>query len=152
MPRSPVCVDANIVVALVTAETSSQKALALWTEWMTSEIEPVAPRLLHYEVTSVMRRKVVRGSMQLEDASRSLREALALDIAVIDPAGLSALAFELADRLRQPAAYDAHYLALSELLDCECWTADERLYNAIHAQVPRLRWLGHFGAGTLTPL
>jgi predicted nucleic acid-binding protein len=151
MPRSPVCVDANIVVALVTAEAFSQRALALWTSWMTGENEPIAPWLLQFEVTSVMRRKVVRGSMQLEDAARSLREALALDIALIDRPGLSELAFEIADRLQQPATYDAHYLALAELLDCEFWTADERLYNAIRAQFPKVRWLGHFATDALTP-
>ena len=28
------------------------------------------------------------------------------------------------------AAYDSFYLALAEGLDCELWTADERLHNA----------------------
>ena len=33
MPKSQVCVDANIVVALVTAERFSRTALALWQEF-----------------------------------------------------------------------------------------------------------------------
>jgi hypothetical protein len=30
-----------------------------------------------------------------------------------------------------PATYDAHYLALAERENCEFWTADTRLFNAI---------------------
>ena len=42
----------------------------------------------------------------------------------------------------RPAAYDAHYLALAEMAGCPFWTADERLYDRVHAEldwVHRLR-------------
>ncbi|MFQ6100918.1 MAG: type II toxin-antitoxin system VapC family toxin [Anaerolineae bacterium] len=142
MPRSPVCVDANVVVALVTAERFSHAALALWQELTHRDLQPVAPLLLRYEVTSTLRRKIVRGAMSSEDAGQALREALALDIHYLDPPGLSEQAFELAARFQRPAAYDAHYLALAHHLNCSFWTADERLYNSIRADCPRIRWLG----------
>ena len=37
MPKSPVCVDASVVVALVTAERFSRVALGLWQEWIAQE-------------------------------------------------------------------------------------------------------------------
>ena len=144
MPRSQVCVDANVVVALVTAERFSHAALALWQELTKRDWQPVAPLLLRYEVTSTLHRKIVRGVMASEDARRALREALALDIHYLDPPDLSLRAFELAARSERPAAYDAHYLALADHLNCPFWTADERLYNTVHADFPHIRWLGDY--------
>ena len=142
MPRSPVCVDANVVVALVTAERFSRAALALWEELTRKDLQPVAPLLLRYEVTSALWRKTVQKVMASEDARRALQEALALDIQYLDPPGLSLQALELAARFQRPAAYDAHYLALADHLSCPFWTADERLYNAIRADCPHVCWLG----------
>lgn len=144
MPRSPVCVDASIVVALVTPETQSDEALALWAEWMQAGVEVIAPALLRCEVASALWRKVVRKVMALEDARRSLQEALSLGIEFLDPPELLVLAFDLAARLQRPAAYDAHYLALAELVKAEFWTADERLYNAVRDKLPYIRWLGGY--------
>jgi predicted nucleic acid-binding protein len=142
MPGSPVCVDASIVVTLVTAEAQSERALALWAEWMQRDIEVVAPILLRYEVTSALRHKVIREMMSPQDARRALEEALSLDIELLDPPELALRAFDLAARLNRPAAYDAHYLALAEMMDGECWTADEKLYNAIQQEFPNIRWPG----------
>jgi predicted nucleic acid-binding protein len=147
MLTSPVCIDANLVIALVTARPLSHKAIDLWQDLVQRDHQPVAPFLLRYEVASALFRKAVRGMMDPEDAQQALQEAMALDIRYLDPPGLSLRAFDLAIRLRQPAAYDAHYLALAEHLDCPFWTADERLYNAVHADFPRVRWLGGYQPG-----
>jgi predicted nucleic acid-binding protein len=144
MSRSPICIDANVVVALVTAERFSRTAFALWQELTKRDWQALAPALLRYEVTSALHRKVLRGTMDLEDARQALREALALDIHYLDPPDLSLRAFELAASFRRPAAYDAHYLALANHLNCAFWTADEHLYNVIHADFPHVRWLGGY--------
>lgn len=142
MPRSPVCVDANLVVALVTTEAQSKRALALWAEWMRSNARVIAPTLLRYEVTSALRRKGLREVLSAQDARRALEQALSLDIELLDPPTLSLCAFDLAARFNRPAAYDAHYLALAEILKAEFWTADERLYNAVREDFPHIHWLG----------
>ena len=144
MPRSPVCVDASIIVALVTTEDQSKKALALWAEWMRGDVQVAAPTLLRYEATSALRRKVVRGAMSLQDARRALEETLSLDIELFDPGELFPRAFDLAASFNRPAAYDAHYLALAEMMESEFWTADERLYNAVRDDFPRIHWLGDY--------
>ena len=51
---------------------------------------------------------------------------------------------ELAWELHQPAAYDAHYLALAEILDCEMWTADDRFFRAASSTSGRVRRLADF--------
>jgi hypothetical protein len=39
-------------------------------------------------------------------------------------------------RLKRAAAYDSYYLALAESLNCDLWTTDSRLVNAV-----KLRWV-----------
>jgi len=144
MPRSPVCIDANLVVGLVTTEAQSKRALALWAEWMRGNTRVIAPTLLRYEVTSALRRKALQGVLSAQDARRALEQALSLDIELLDPPTLSLRAFDLAARFNRPAAYDAHYLALTEILGAEFWTADERLYNAVREGFPHIHWLGNY--------
>ena len=142
MPNLPVCVDASLVVALVTPESQSERALALWTAWMSRDAEVVAPHLLRYEVASALWCKVVRGLMQAKDARRALEVALSLDIAFLDPPELPLRAFDLASRLNRPSTYDTCYLALTDIVGGKFWTADERLYNAVRNAFPAIRWVG----------
>ena len=143
MPRSPVCVDASLVVALVTVEIWSEKAFALWRQWVQEGVQVVAPALLRYETTSALRRKVVRGAISLLHARRALEETRSLDIEFFDPPELLLHAFDLAARFNRPAAYDAHYLALADMLKSEFWTADERLYNAVRQGFPYIHWVAN---------
>jgi len=142
MLNSPICVDASLVVALVVPESQSEKALTLWTAWMSQERQVVAPGLLRYELTSALRRKAVRGLLREADARRALEAALSLDIDFLDPPELPRRAFDLACRLHLPTAYDACYLALTEMVGGEFWTADERLYRAVREAFPAIRQLG----------
>lgn len=142
MHSGTVCLDAGIVVALLTPEEFSNSAEQLWEEWSRAGVRRIAPILLRYEVTSVLRKKLWRGLMRDDQADRALARFFRLTIQYLDPVDLHARAWELARRLKQPAAYDAHYLAVSEMLDCACWTTDQRLYNAVHSTFPRLQWLG----------
>lgn len=144
MRKSPVCADANIVVIIVAPEAQRLQALSLWRSWLKQDREIVAPRLLAYEVTSALWRKAVRGFLTLEEAQRAVRAALEMGVTLLDPPGLSERAFELAARFQRPAAYDAHYLALADHLNCPFWTADECLYNAVHTDFPHIRWLGNY--------
>jgi predicted nucleic acid-binding protein len=48
----------------------------------------------------------------------------------------------LATRFNRPAAYDAHYLALAEMMNCEFRTADRWLFNVVKDELAWVRWLG----------
>jgi len=67
-----------------------------------------------------------------------------LGVRLLYPAGLHQRAWELARRYNRPQAYDSHYLALAEILGLELWTADERLYNAVHHDLLWVKWLGDY--------
>ena len=62
-------------------------------------------------------------------------------------------ALELASQLDQRDAYDSHYLALAEELDCDFWTADARFYRAAESSVDRIRLLSSvtFDGGAQEP-
>jgi predicted nucleic acid-binding protein len=127
---------------LVVEETYSRETWALWRSWLNEGRTIAAPSLLRYEVTSVLRKQVVRGLRTVKENQHALELALALDIRYVEPNDFHRRAYLLADRLGRPAAYDTHYLALAEYLACEFWTADERLVNAASQTLPWVRWLG----------
>ena len=52
--------------------------------------------------------------------------------------------YELATRLNRPTAYNSRYLAVAERLQCEFWTADERMFNAVTQDLNWVKWLGSF--------
>ena len=37
--------------------------------------------------------------------------------------------------------------SLAEILDCDLWTADERFFNSVKEQQPRVRWLRQYMGG-----
>jgi predicted nucleic acid-binding protein len=140
---SQVCVDAGILLKLVLSEPDSDLADRLWRSWLMGGIQPVAPALLRFEVTAVLRKHVHRGTISQATGLAALQKALAFNVEEIDFPEIHLRAFEIARLFNQPTAYDAHYLALSEWLDCEYWTADTRLYNAARNQFSKMHWLGH---------
>ena len=143
MTGSRICVDANIVIKLVVEEAYSDQARTLWRAWQNEDYQISAPPLLKYEITSVLRKYVSRGLRTLHESRQALQLALAFNIQYLEVVDFHLRAFELADRLGRPAAYDTHYLALAEHLGCEFWTADERLVNAVQDVLPWVKWLGH---------
>jgi predicted nucleic acid-binding protein len=82
--------------------------------------------------------------MSVEEAREAVRGALMLGVRLLHPSNISLKAFDLAARFDRPAAYDTHYLALAEMMEGEFWTADERLYNAVRDDFPRIHWLGDY--------
>jgi predicted nucleic acid-binding protein len=142
MTGSWVCVDANLVIKLVVEEAYSHEASALWRTWQSNNYKISAPPLLRYEIISVLRKHVTQGFRSLQESRQALQLALAFNIQYLEPFDFHLRAFELADRLGRPVAYDTHYLALAEHLGCEFWTADERLTNAVQITLPWVKWLG----------
>jgi predicted nucleic acid-binding protein len=96
------------------------------------------------EAVSAIRRSVHLQVISLEEGLLAIDDLLALDIETIPlDAQLCRSAFDWANRLGQSRAYDGFYMALSERLKAELWTADERLANtAQQVGVPWARWIG----------
>ncbi len=137
-----VCADAGLALKLVFPEADSAQARALWDTWRISQTTVIAPTLWDYEVTSVVRNRVHRGLFPADQEMNAIDVLHQLPVQLMHPHTLHHRAAQLAQRFNRSAAYDAHYLALAELLGCPFWTADERLFNAVGYELAWVNWLG----------
>jgi len=140
-----ICVDAGIVVRLVTGSEFSVRIADLWRGWQRRKATIVAPTLLFYEVANALHRYRVRGELLADEAAEALGAALALGIDLHGNRDLHRRAHRLVQRFDLPATYDAHYLALAEHLRAELWTTDAKLRRALD---PPLPWLHPVGGAT----
>jgi predicted nucleic acid-binding protein len=144
---STVCVDASVIVRFI-LQPEDIAITQLWQSWISQEYKLVAPSLLYYEVTNALYRYQKSGLILPETIRDALDTALSLPIDLVNDAYLHRQARIMADRYRLPAAYDAHYLALSEQMDIDLWTADARLFKALQPfGITRVKLAGASGVG-----
>ena len=139
---SLVVVDASFVLKLILPEEYSEQVRQVWEWWVRKGIEVSAPYLLTYEVVSVLLHKVFRGELSPEEGEAALLAIEGQGIRLLHVEGLEQVAWDLAKKFNRPAAYDTSYLALAQVLDCEFWTADAKLKNAVRGNLHYLRWVG----------
>ena len=141
-----VCVDASFPLAFLLWDDEWQTTSRRWSDWLSRGEEIVSPALFRSEVTSAIRLRVYAGKMALEDGrealTRSLRWPVRIRPEFRDPAVLEVRAYELAAQFNRPRSYDAEYLAAAEILRCDLWTADKRLFNAVTHHLAWVRWAG----------
>ena len=136
-----VVVDASLAFKWLVKEEGSDKADALSLDWHSQGIRLTAPYFMAIEVVNALHQRVKRSETAIDEGLRLVDRLLSENIEFYHFPSLYRRALELASELGQGAAYDAHYLALAEILDCEMWTADERLYGAANQVTTRVRLL-----------
>jgi predicted nucleic acid-binding protein len=120
-------------------EDKSEKAEELWRSWIKDSIEIVAPTLIIFEVSSVLRNKIYRGVLENDDARELIHQIKHLDLILIYVEDILNLAWEIGEILKASVLYDCFYIALSKLLDTPLWTADTKLYNSAKVEFPFVR-------------
>ncbi len=132
------CVDAGMVIRRVAFpdDTAIQRT---WDNWRQNNSRIVAPGLLDFEVTNVLFRYQLQGHLSHDSVILALQTALALPIELFQSQDLHLNAYRMAQKFNLSAAYDAHYLALAEMLGAEFWTADMRLFKALEKY--QLNWI-----------
>jgi len=137
-----VCVDASLAIKLVVRESFSDRALDLWQNWIESGVEPIAPPIFPFEVSSVIRNKYVRNELTADEAERAFNLFTRLNLIVLTSETLLKEAWDMAKELGLPTLYDTAYLALAKLCNCEFWTADEVLINSLQGRFSWVKWIG----------
>jgi predicted nucleic acid-binding protein len=115
--------------------------------WGRENVTLVAPALLAFEVTSTLRRFVHLKHISPDHGEQAFENFLRIHIRLTHRRGVFPIAWRLAQRFDRPRAYDTAYLAVAQLRDCEFWTADERLYNAVAPELDWVQWLGNYPPG-----
>ncbi len=94
----------------------------------------------------MIRNHVYHREISAEAGQATCDALLAQEIKLLHPGFIEKRAWELAQQYDRPTAYDACYLALAENAGCELWTADGRLYKAVHDALSWVKSL-HENAG-----
>jgi predicted nucleic acid-binding protein len=137
-----VVVDANILIAFGLAdEPLCTQASQILATWQTVGERLTAPRLFRSELTAVVRKVVYQQRLTPEQGRSMLAQLLIYPVEFHEDDALLKEAYELAVRFNRPRTYDTQYMALAERLNCEFWTADERLVNSTQGQFDHIRWL-----------
>jgi predicted nucleic acid-binding protein len=126
-----VVVDASLVLRLVIDEPGSVAVQALWEAWKENRTFIVAPTLLIYEAVNGLHRAWKGGWLTVDEVKESITLLIRFPIHYYSPQELADRAAQLARDFQLEATYDTFYLALAEMLNCEFWTGDRRLYNAV---------------------
>lgn len=129
MSRSWLCVDASLVVRLIT-DTDTESWSPLWNTWLARGHSLAAPTLLHYEVINAVYQYHRHGLMSPATLELAQATLFALPLRLFGDTLLHRRAVELALQLALPATYDAHYLALADTLGAELWTCDRQLVRS----------------------
>ena|SRR5438132_301152 len=128
----------------ITGEPHAAEAVKLLRDWQHGVTGIHTPSHFRAEVVSAFLRAFRRGRITDVEAENSIRSLLAASLQLHEIcAGLADRAFAIARRHGQ-GAFDCIYVALAEREGIEFWTADQRLYNALHAHYPFIRWLAHY--------
>ncbi|MHB8375480.1 MAG: type II toxin-antitoxin system VapC family toxin [Dehalococcoidia bacterium] len=121
-------------------------ALCLLDDALHRAEELIAPAHIVGEVANAIYKRYRAGTIDLDELRSSMRAFVSLPVRLVHTDAVAERALEIAAEFRLPTPYDTFYLAVAELLDCDLWTADSRLVNAVGAGTPRLRLLSTYRA------
>ena len=130
METSQVAIDASFLLNLLLPEDSSDQVEHQWRNWIENSIEVVAPTLIVFETSSVLRNKVFRGILDDVDATEMIDRIRHLDLSLIYAQELIELAWGIGATLKTPTLYDCFYLAVAKLFKVPFWTSDKKLYKS----------------------
>ena len=136
METSRVAIDASFLLKLLLPEDSSDQVEHQWRNWIENSIEVIAPTLIVFEASSVLRNKVFRGILDDVDAMEMIDRIRHLDLSLIYAQELIELAWGIGAILKAPSLYDCFYIAVAKLFKVPFWTSDKKLYKSAKKEFP----------------
>ena len=130
MPRLAI-VDASVAVKWLFKEPGTAEAIALRSEWKTTDMLPCAPQFLLVELHNVICKKIRADVLKPDDPLISLSPTFGLDLNWAPTVSLLPEALNWAIRLKMPI-YDALYAALAHALGGALYTCDRVLADRLH--------------------
>jgi predicted nucleic acid-binding protein len=144
MNLDKVCVDASLALTWLLSIEKDDRADRLRRQWQKDRIKLICPPMFHSEVTSVLREEVFFKRLSAEEGEDVFLLYSDIPVVAISDLSIYLKAWELAKKYNLPRTYDMQYLAVAELADCEFWTLDRKLVNALQGKNKRVKWVGDY--------
>lgn len=141
MKFDQVALDASFLLKIFLPEDKSEEAEILWKAWVGDHVEIMAPTLIMFEVSSVIRNKVFRGHLTAEEGEEITNLLKQLDLSLIYTDELLDIAWEIGMILNTPNLYDCFYIALPKLLGIPLWTANKKVFQSAKKEFPFINLL-----------
>ena len=135
-------IDASVVLKwYLIDEELGIKALRLLSEYVSNELDFLAPSLLEYEVMNGLMIAQKRGRIKEEKILAAVEGFVNLGINLKSLSHLHPQVIHFCKTYNR-SVYDASYMALALDEGISLITADEGLFNAIKKELKWVKWLG----------
>jgi predicted nucleic acid-binding protein len=122
-------------------EEYGQKALDLLFQYVSNELEILAPSLLEYEVVNGLFVAQKRGRIKEEKLLIAIEGFIDLEIKLKNVSHFYSRMMHYC-KVYHRSVYDASYLAIADVEGITMITSDEGLYNATKKDLKWVKWLG----------
>lgn len=137
-----VVLDASVVLKwYLVDEEYGQKALDLLLQYVSNELEILAPSLLEYEVVNGLFVAQKRGRIKDEKLLTAIEGFIDLEIKFKNLSHFHSKIMHYCNVYHR-SVYDSSYLAIADVEGITMITSDEGLYNAIKKNLKWVKWLG----------
>lgn len=125
-----VCLDASVIVKLLTRESDSQKAADLFGRLIEEKAKIFEPNFLKIEVYSTLRKKAYLKELSIKKVRDSLKYFQELSCQYRDEEkSLLDQTLKLSEKLTMPVIYDCLYLALAKKEKAVFISADKKFIS-----------------------
>lgn len=139
-----IVIDASVVLKwYLVDEEYSEKALGLLDQYVSDELDILAPSLLEYEVINGLIIAKKRGRIQEDKILLAADGFISLELSLKDLSQYYSKVIHYC-KVCNRSAYDASYLALADEEKIPLITADKGLFNAVKKDLKWVNWLGGF--------
>ena len=136
-------VDSGISVKWFIAETDSAVALEILKDYRNEKISFLAPNLIYAEFGNIIWKKQIFQGLDPLDADLAIQEFKKISFIITPIPTLFDDAYRIAVKYKR-TFYDSLYLALSVKENCAFVTADEKFYNAVRQDFPKIILLANW--------
>jgi len=136
-------VDSSISVKWFIEEEDSDIAQLILDQYTDGTLLFLAPNLIQAEFGNIVWKKLVFRGLSIVDADFAIQEFKTISFVLTPISILFDEAFQIAVKYKR-SFYDSLYLALSVKENCGFVTADEKFYNAVKQDFPKMILLANW--------
>jgi len=136
-------IDSGVSVKWFIKEINSAEARKILDEFQYGNIEFLAPDLIYAEFGNIIWKKHIFQNLPLEKAIETLEDFKQIPFTLTPVTLLFDDAFQVAIKYKR-TFYDSLYIALSVKENCGFVTADEKFYNAVKQDFPKMILLANW--------